>query len=51
VIAATALHYDLPLWTRDGHFAWVQAEFPDLSLFDDSALRGRSRICHWPAHG
>lgn len=35
-IAATALHRDLPLWTRDAHFTWVQAEFPDLVLFDES---------------
>ncbi len=35
-IAATAIHNGLPLWTRDSHFTWVQAEFPQLVLFDES---------------
>lgn len=36
-IAATAIHRNLPLWTRDQHFAWVQAAFPELVLFDEAA--------------
>jgi predicted nucleic acid-binding protein len=35
-IAATAIHRNLPLWTRDAHFTWVQAAFPQLILFDES---------------
>jgi predicted nucleic acid-binding protein len=35
-IAATAIHLNLPLWTRDSHFTWVQAAFPQLILFDES---------------
>lgn len=35
-IAATAIHHDLPLWTRDTHFQWVQAAFPELILFDEA---------------
>jgi predicted nucleic acid-binding protein len=34
-IAATAIHHQIPLWTRDGHFTWVQAAFPELTLFDE----------------
>lgn len=36
-IAATALHRNLPLWTRDRHFTWVRAAFPALVLFDEAA--------------
>ena len=35
VIAATAIHHGLPLWTRDNHFARLQALAP-LTLFDES---------------
>jgi predicted nucleic acid-binding protein len=35
-IAATAIHRNVPLWTRDQHFTWVQAAFPELVLFDES---------------
>lgn len=35
-IAATALHRGLPLWTRDRHFTWIQAAFPELVLFDEA---------------
>lgn len=35
-IAATAIHLNLPLWTRDSHFTWVKAAFPQLILFDES---------------
>lgn len=37
-ITATAIHGDLPLWTRDSHFTWVQAAFPQLILFDESTF-------------
>lgn len=37
VIAATAIHRNLPLWTRDAHFTWVKSAFPELILFDESA--------------
>ncbi|HEV3049489.1 MAG TPA: PIN domain-containing protein [Longimicrobium sp.] len=37
VIAATAIHRKLPLWTRDAHFTWVQSAFPELKLFDERA--------------
>ncbi|WP_420127638.1 PIN domain-containing protein [Longimicrobium sp.] len=37
-IAATAIHNGLPLWTRDAHFKWVQAAFPQLILFDESGV-------------
>lgn len=36
VIAATAIHKDVPLWTRDRHFGWIQAAFPELALFDEA---------------
>lgn len=36
VIAATAIHRRLPLWTRDAHFTWIQSAFPELRLFDES---------------
>ena len=35
-VAATAIHKKLPLWTRDRHFKWVRAAFPELTLFDES---------------
>lgn len=36
-LAATAIHRNLPLWTRDRHFTWVRAAFPELVLFDEAA--------------
>lgn len=35
VIAATAIHHGLPLWTRDNHFSRFQALAP-LTFFDES---------------
>lgn len=35
VIAATAIHHGMPLWTRDAHFSQVQAVVPQLALFDE----------------
>lgn len=37
VVAATAIHHHLPLWTRDNHFERVRAVVPELALFDESA--------------
>ncbi|HYW12596.1 MAG TPA: PIN domain-containing protein [Longimicrobium sp.] len=37
-IAATAIHRNLPLWTRDRHFTWIQAAFPGLARFDESTV-------------
>jgi predicted nucleic acid-binding protein len=36
LIVATAIHHNLPLWTRDKHFARVQDGAPELVLFDES---------------
>jgi predicted nucleic acid-binding protein len=36
VIAATAIHHSVPLWTRDTHFSRVQTVAPQLILFDES---------------
>jgi tRNA(fMet)-specific endonuclease VapC len=36
VIAATAIHHGMPLWTRDAHFSHVQAVAPQLTLFDET---------------
>lgn len=36
VIAATALHHRLPLWTRDNHFQRIRAVAPDFTLFDEA---------------
>lgn len=35
-VAATAIQENLPLWTRDRLFKWVQAAFPELTLFDEA---------------
>jgi predicted nucleic acid-binding protein len=36
LIVATAIHHNLPMWTRDKHFARVQDVAPQLVLFDES---------------
>jgi predicted nucleic acid-binding protein len=36
VIAATAIHHHLPLWTRDNHFERVRVVAPALAIFDAS---------------
>jgi predicted nucleic acid-binding protein len=36
LIASTAIHHRLPLWTRDKHFARVVDVAPALVLFDES---------------
>lgn len=35
LIAATAIHHSVPLWTRDRHFAAARLAAPDLILFDE----------------
>lgn len=35
VIAATAIHHHMPLWTRDNHFERVRSVAPGLTLFDE----------------
>lgn len=35
-IAATAMHNDVPIWTRDRHFTWIQSAFAELVLFDEN---------------
>jgi predicted nucleic acid-binding protein len=36
-IAAAAIHHELPLWARDGHFERVRVVAPELVLFDEAA--------------
>ncbi|MCR5764336.1 MAG: PIN domain-containing protein [Treponema sp.] len=34
-IAFTAMKYDIPLWTRDSHFKFVQGYYPELKLYEE----------------
>lgn len=34
LIAFTAIKYDVPLWTRDQHFKFIQGLYPELSLYE-----------------
>ena len=34
LIAYTAIKYDVPLWTKDKHFKYIQAIYPELKLFE-----------------
>lgn len=34
LIAFTAMKYDVPLWTRDQHFKFIQGLYPELSLYE-----------------
>ena len=34
MIAFTAMKYDVPLWTRDSHFKFIQGFYPELKLYD-----------------
>ena len=34
-IAFTAMKYDIPLWTRDNHFKFVQGYYPELKLYGE----------------
>lgn len=36
VIAATAIHHHIPLWTRDHHFERVRSVAPQFALFDEA---------------
>lgn len=33
IIAFTAIKYDIPLWTGDKHFKFIQALYPELKLY------------------
>lgn len=33
MIAFCAIKYDVPLWTRDGHFRLIQGLYPELAFF------------------
>ena len=35
LIAFTAMKYDIPLWTRDNHFKFVQGYYPELKLYEE----------------
>lgn len=34
-IAFTAIKYDIPLWTRDSHFKFIQGYYPELKLYEE----------------
>ena len=34
-IAFTAMKYDIPLWTRDNYFKFVQGYYPELKLYGE----------------
>ena len=35
LIVFTAMKYDIPLWTRDNHFKFIQGFFPELKLYKE----------------
>ncbi len=35
LIAFTAIKYDVPLWTRDKHFKFIQGYYPELKLYKE----------------
>ena len=35
IIAYTAMKYDVPLWTRDEHFKFIKAVYPELELYEE----------------
>ena len=35
MIAFTAMKYDVPLWTRDRHFKFIQGFYPELKLYEE----------------
>ena len=37
LIAFTAIKYDIPLWTRDNHFKFIQGFYPELKLYEEEA--------------
>lgn len=34
MIAFSAMKYDIPLWTQDGHFRLIQGLYPELTLYN-----------------
>lgn len=36
MIAFSALKYNVPLWTRDGHFRLIQGLYPELAFYNPS---------------
>lgn len=34
MIAFSAIKYDVPLWTRDGHFRLIQGLYPELAFYN-----------------
>lgn len=34
LIAYIAIKYDVPLWTKDAHFKYIQAVYPELKLYE-----------------
>jgi hypothetical protein len=37
ILADSSLRANLPLWTRDKHFSWIGAAFPELQIFDEGS--------------
>lgn len=35
LIAYTAIKYDVPLWTKDRHFKYIQGVYPELKLYQE----------------
>lgn len=38
LIAYLAIKYDIPVWTKDKHFTVIKAIYPELKLYEPSAL-------------
>lgn len=38
LIAYLAIKYDIPVWTKDKHFTVIRAIYPELKLYEPSAL-------------
>ena len=36
MIAFVAIKYDVPLWTRDSHFKFIQGFYPELKLYQEN---------------
>lgn len=35
LIAYLGIKYDIPVWTKDKHFRYIQAIYPELKLYED----------------
>lgn len=35
LIAYLGIKYDIPVWTKDHHFRYIQAIYPELKLYED----------------